>query len=338
VRRFSTAAGVLLVIVAAPGTARAVDEVGAWGRLITTPYGQLVLVKAGLLVLLAVLGAFNRYRSVPAAARTLAGLRRIGAAELVTAAVTFMVAALLTQSAPATLRGQGGGNEPPLAAAGHDYATTVRVRLQVEPGFPGANRFIVTLRDYDANRPVAATRVSLRFRSPDRPDLGPSTLDLGRSPDRTYRAVGSNLSLEGKWNVVVVVERGVNSVEIPLTLALPGRPQRVRTIEAPGQPTLYAVDLPGGRLLNAYLDPGRAGFNEVHATFIDAAGGELLIPQLATMTASRPGTAPMGLPVRRFGPGHFIGDATLGSGEWQLEVVATTADGEVLRTHLTVRL
>jgi hypothetical protein len=101
---------------------------------------------------------------------------------------------------------------------------------------------------------------------------------------------------------------------------------------------LYAVDLPGGRLLNAYLDPGRAGFNEVHATFIDAAGGELLIPQLATMTASRPGTAPMGLPVRRFGPGHFIGDATLGSGEWQLEVVATTADGEVLRTHLTVRL
>ncbi len=338
VRRFSTAAGILIVVVAVTGTARAVDEVGSWDRLPTTPFGRLVLLKAGLLILLAILGAFNRYRSVPAAARTLTGLRQIGAAELGVAAIALMIAAVLTQTVPATFGGRVIGAETRLVAMGNDFGTSVRVRLEVDPGFPGPNRFTATLLDYDTGRAVVAPRVTLRFTSGDRPDVGPSTLALTRNPDGTYRGQGSNLSLEGKWNIAAVVERGVNSVEVPLVVAVRSQPQRVRTIVAPGQPTLYSVDLSSGRVLDAYLDPGRAGFNEVHATYIDAAGHELPIPRLATMTVSRPGKAPMMVPVRRFGPGHFIGDATLGGGEWQLEIVATTADGQVLRTHLTVRL
>lgn len=338
VRRFSAAAGILIAAVAVTGVARAVDEVGAWDRLLTTPYGRLVVLKAGLLILLALLGAVNRFRSVPAAARSLLGLRRIGTAELAVAGVTLMVAAVLTQSAPATFGRKIAAAETPLVASGADFATSVRVRLQVAPGVLGPNRFTVSVRDYDTNQMVTASRVSLRFTSADRPDLGPSMLALARSPDGTYQAQGSNLSLEGNWNVVVAVERSVNSVEVPLVVDVRGRPQRVRTIEAPGQPTLYAVDLPGGRVLNAFLDPGRAGSNQVHATYIDARGGELTIPQLATMTVSRPGTPPLTLGVRRFGPGHFIGDAVLGPGEWQVEIVATTADGEVLRSRLTVRV
>jgi hypothetical protein len=223
-------------------------------------------------------------------------------------------------------------------ATGNDFATSVRARLQVDPGLPGPNRFVADLRDYDTGRPIQTSRVSLRFVSADRLDLGPSTLDLARTAKGTYEGQGSNLSLEGKWTVVVVVERGVNSVEIPLAVVVPTQPQRVRTIQAPGQPTLYSIDVSGGRVVDVYLDPGRAGLNEVHATYIDAAGGELPVPRLATMTASRQGTAPIALPVRRFGPGHFIGDATLGRGEWQLDIVATTAGGEVLRTRLTIRL
>ncbi|HET9000067.1 MAG TPA: copper resistance protein CopC [bacterium] len=338
VRRFSTVAGVLIVTVAATGTARAVDEVGTWTGLITTIYGRLVLVKAGLLILLAVLGALNRYRSVPAAARTLIGLRRIGAAELVVAAVTLMIAAVLTQSAPAIFALRAAGNAARLAATGSDFATSVRARLQIDPGLPGPNRFVADLRDYDTGRLIQAGRVSLRFTAADRPDLGPSTLDLTRTPSGTYQGQGPNLSLEGKWNVVVVVERGVNSVEIPIAVVVPSQPQRVRTIQAPGQPTLYAIDLSGGRVVDVYLDPGRTGLNEVHATYIDAAGGELPVPRLATMTMTRQGAAPIALPVRRFGPGHFIGDATLGQGEWQLEIVAATAGGEVLRTRLTIQL
>src|SRR5205807_3031379 len=124
-------------------------------------------------------------------------------------------------------------------------------------------------------------------------------------------------------------ERGLNSVEVTLAVATRARSLAVHTIEAPGQPTLYGIDLPAGRVLDTYLDPGRPGFNEVHATYIDAAGHEIAIPRLAAMTASRPGGAPVTIPVRRVGAGHVIWDAQLGGGEWLLSVAAAPADGEV---------
>ncbi|HKV43500.1 MAG TPA: copper resistance protein CopC [bacterium] len=338
VRRFSTAAGILLVLVAATGTIRAVNEVGGWGQLTTTAYGRLVTLKAALLLLLAAMGGVNRFWSVPRAIRSLAGLRRIGTAELAVGAVTLAVAATLTQTAPANFPTPQAEGPAPLVAAGSDFATTTRVRLEVAPGYPGTNRFVASIRDYDSGRPVEADRVSLRFTSRDRPDIGASTLVLARSADGSYRGQGSNLSLEGPWVVTALVEQGANSVEVPLALGVPAPPERIRTIEAPGQPALYSIDLPGGRVLDAYLDPGRAGLNEVHATYIDAAGHEMPIPHLATMAANRPGATPAPLPVRRFGPGHFIGDAQLSRGEWELTITVTTSAGEVLRSHLPVRL
>src|SRR5579864_7682977 len=327
-----------VVPVAATGTLRAVNEVGGWGQLTATAYGRLVMLKAALLLLLAILGGVNRFRSVPRAIQTLAGLRRIGAAELAVGALTLAVAATLTQIAPANFPTTQAEGPPPLVATGSDFATTTHVRLEVAPGYPGPNGFTASLRDFDTGRPVDADRVSLRFTPRDRPDIGTSSLDLARSTDGSYRGQGSNLSLEGPWAVTVQVEQGANSVEVPLALDVRAQPQRIRTIEAPGQPTLYSIDLSGGRVLDAYLDPGRAGLNEVHATYIDAAGHEMPLPQLATMTANRPGGTPAPLPVRRFGPGHFIGDAQLSRGEWDLTFTVTTAAGEVLRSHLPVRL
>src|SRR5262249_18548007 len=202
-------------------------------------------------------------------------------------------------------------------ATGSDFATSMRARLEVSPGYPGLNRFTLTLRDYDSGHPVVADRVTLRFRSAGRPDLAPSTLTMARQRrDQTYHAQGTNLSLDGRWIVVAVVERGVTSVEVPLMVNLRSQPLKVRTIEAPGQPTLYSIELSGGVVLDSYLDPGRPGFNEVHATFINVGGQELPIPALAAIVASRGGSGAIVLPVRRFGPGHFIGDANLSEGMW----------------------
>lgn len=337
VRRFSIVAGIALAVVAATGIVQAWGEVGAWERLATTPYGRLVVLKAGLLLTLAALGAINRYRSVPAAGRSLAGLRRVGIAELAVAVLALGAAAVLTESAPASYAA-GEAGPAPLVASGSDFGTSVRVRMEITPGFPGQNQFAVTLRDYDTGRPVAADHASLRFALRDRPDIGQSTLELARAGDGEYHGRGSNLSLEGQWTITVVVERGANSTEVPLTLATQSTPQRVRTIEAPGQPTLYSIDLTGGRVLDLYLDPGRPGFNEVHATYIGASGQELPIPQLAVMRVGRAGQSPAPLPVRRFGPGHFIGDARLRPGDWQLDVTVTTTEGEVLQTRLAIHL
>src|SRR5207302_11144171 len=123
-----------------------------------------------------------------------------------------------------------------------------------------------------------------------------------------------------RWTIVVVIERGLNPVEVPLALSVRAQPQRIHPIAAPGQPTLYSIELTGGRVLDTYLDPGRPGFNELHATYIDAAGHEIAIPRPAAMTASRPAGAPVTIPVRRFGPGHLIGASLLGAGEWLLTI------------------
>ncbi len=336
-RQFSTVAAFAAAALAGTGILRAVDEVGAWEALLSTDFGRLVLLKAGLLVVLVALGAVNRYRSIPAAAKTLRGLRRVGGAELAVAVVVFGVTGVLVGLPPASLSQQATAPSP-LEVSGVDFGTSVRVRLEITPGFPGPNRFIAHVVDYDTERPVAADRVTLRFTIPDRPDIGPSTLVLSRAADGTYQGQGTNLSLEGGWEVTVVIERGVESAEVPLTVATRRHPLRIRAITAPGQPTLYSIDLPGNRVLDAYLDPGRPGLNEVHATFIDAAGGELPIPHVATITIARPGQAPEALPVRRFGPGHFIGDAQLGPGNWQLHIAATTADGQVFQVDLPIRL
>jgi hypothetical protein len=112
----------------------------------------------------------------------------------------------------------------------------------------------------------------------------------------------------------------------------------MRTIQAPGQPTLYGIDLAGGRVLNVYLDPGTVGLNALHGTFFDSQGRELEIARAPEITARQLGGPPSKLPVLQEGPGHFFSDVELGPGEWQLEIVATTRTGDVLRARLTKHL
>lgn len=64
-RRFSKLAGITLGIVAITATYNAWLEVRSLHALWETPYGQLVIVKVMLLLTLVVLGASNRYISVP---------------------------------------------------------------------------------------------------------------------------------------------------------------------------------------------------------------------------------------------------------------------------------
>lgn len=337
-RRFSAAAGIALGATALTGVLRAVDEVGHWNALLTTDFGRLVVVKAVLLLVLAALGAFNRYRSIPAVLTSLRSLRRAGGAELGVAAAILGITGILTGLAPPRLLEQAAQTASAIAVDGSDFATSVRVHLDVTPGFPGENRFLARITDYDTGRPVTDARVTLRFDQPERPAIGSSTLALTPAAGGVYQGQGANMSLNGKWSIVVLVERGLQSSEVPLTVTARVRPQAVRTISAPGQPTLYGIDLSGGRTLNTYLDPGKPGFNEVHATFIDAKGGELPIARPAVITVAAPGETPRALPVRRFGPGHFIADARLGPGEWHFEFAATAPDGSPLAATLTVHL
>src|SRR5262249_36254302 len=64
-RRFSRLAGLCLLLVVATGIASAWTQLGATARLWTTTYGQLLLLKVALVMIVAGLGAMNRYLVLP---------------------------------------------------------------------------------------------------------------------------------------------------------------------------------------------------------------------------------------------------------------------------------
>ena len=59
VARFSRLALGAAVVIALSGSVQAGLEVGAWSALVGTTYGQLVLLKVGLLLAMLVLAVFN---------------------------------------------------------------------------------------------------------------------------------------------------------------------------------------------------------------------------------------------------------------------------------------
>jgi copper transport protein len=100
VRRFSLLALGAVVVIAATGIARAFAELRSFGQLWETGYGRLLIVKSVLFATLAGFGWQNRYRLIPALARSARRLRRNLHAELVVFLALVGAVALLTQTQP----------------------------------------------------------------------------------------------------------------------------------------------------------------------------------------------------------------------------------------------
>ncbi len=335
-RRFSTGAGLALLVVLATGTVRAVVQIGAWGDVLGTWFGRIVVIKAGLIGVLALLGAANRWRHVPSASRALRGLRRVGSVELGVAAAAVLAAALLVNVAP-PVQAQSAAGPPapqPLTLSAADFATTVKVDLSVSPGTPGFNTFTARVRGYDSGADLPVNGVELDFTPTQRPEVGGSTLALARAADGSWTARAANLSIDGVWSVTALVENGAHSVDVHFTL--PTRSTRKVDVSAvPGQPTIYTVHLADGRKVQWYLDPQTPGKDEIHATFFDAAGNGYPAAHGALSALPENGTM-FTLPTRELEPGHYVGDVTVGPGAWRFDVIATGTDGAPVGVHVDI--
>jgi copper transport protein len=328
VRRFSTAAGIALAAVVATGVVRAFNQVGSLDGLFSTAYGRLVILKVLLLGGLAALGAVNRYRNVPRAERTLSGLRRVSRLELAVATAVLAATALLaTISPPSSVHAAGAQTSGPrLVASGSDFATSVRVTLRVEPGIPGSNRFIARVSDYDSGEPVAADLVEVRFSFASGEPIE-STVDLQPAGAGVYQATSDALSVEGRWDVTVLVQQAADSVQVPLVIATPCRAESMTSHEAP---TIHTVELASGSTAQGYVDPATAGPNQIHVTFFDAGGSELPVEGLE-LVAWRPGADAIMTDVEQLTSGHFAANQELEEGQWRLEFVADLEGGESAR-------
>lgn len=339
VRRLSALAGVGIVVVAITGVFRAVIAVQSWGSLVSTAFGALVLLKAGLLLLLGGLGALNRYGYIPGLPRSIHRLRRVVTTEAVVALGALTVAAALVNVAPPAEYAAAAAAAPPanIVATGSDYATTVKVTLTVTPGASGFNAFAMRVADYNSGSSVNASHVLLQFTQPFRPSLGTSTLTLAKQSDGTYAARAGNLSLPGIWEVAAVIENGVQSTEVHLQLTTVSPPPVVQVSKfSGGLPTLYTITVSPQVRAQVYLDPNKPGADQWHCTWMDPNGNEIPMADM-TFGMTTPGGTPTILVKRRLDPiGHFVSDATVPAGTTRFDLLGTTVSGQSVATFINI--
>jgi copper transport protein len=338
IRRFSTWAAPWIGLLAITGVVRAIQEVGTVDALLGQAYGQLVIAKSAGLVVLALLGASNRWWSVPAAGRTLSRLRRIGATEIGIAAVVIALAAALVNGVPpVSIGATAQAGAAPIVVTGADAGTSAKLRLAISPGAAGSNAFDAVVTDYDTGQPLGPTGISLRFSLASRTGVGDSTLPLqanGATPG-AFTGTGTNLSVDGIWKITATIAQSGASVEVPFVVASKVPAQPVGVLPGSGTPTIYTVHLPDGTTAQLYLDPGRAGHDELHATFFDAAGTERPITTASMAVATGAGEL---LSPRLLEPGHFVAEIDVEAGSLPVDVVGVDRGGQQVHVHATIEV
>jgi copper transport protein len=222
--------------------------VGSVDALTSTPYGQALLAKIGLLLPLLGLGAANLLIISPRAAKAvrrgtrgalerLSGLerrfRQTTGAEVLLGILILLVVGLLTSLEPArdALRAQG--------VVRTLQVEDLRAVLRIAPGDAGLNTFDVAL--FEGGRPfVDAQRVTLRLEHVEH-EMGVTEQRLDPVGDGHYRAMSGALSMAGPWKIEVYARRAGREdarAELEYTAADPGaaRAQLGGTGPAAGTP------------------------------------------------------------------------------------------------------
>jgi hypothetical protein len=224
---------------------------------------------------------------------------------------------------------QPSGAQGPLVVWGSDFATTVKARVAIAPGTVGANHFSVRVVDYDTGEPVPARRVSIGFTPLSHPDVSSSTLELRRGPGGEWMGSGSQISLDDRWQLLLVAQTATGSTQVHLELSPRVPTGRMVASRSEGQPTLYTTTYAGGASIQTYVDPGTLGTNQVHATAFDADGDELPLQTISLIAIPPDGRAEVLEPIR-FSPGHYAANVDLAPGAWIFEIRAASDKGATL--------
>ena len=187
--------------------------------------------------------------------------------------------------------------------------------------------------------PVAADRVSLRFAALDDPGVEPTGLALAAGPGNTYVGSGANMSFDGRWQVVVLVERGGGSVEIPLELETQLAPRSV-TVQ---RPTGQSAIVHGGSLARGAdpipAEPERPARPGSQIECFDFIGDPRIVDSMIVTIASRAADGQTRqVPVQALARGRFVADVTLATGVNTLAAVAHTPDGTRIRAKTVINI
>jgi copper transport protein len=207
VPRFSGLAVVAVSWLLASGTVSGYLQVRAWRGLWDTTYGQLLLVKIGLVLPLLALGLYNNRRAVPRLRERLAtaGERirflRTAAAELALMLAIVSVTAVLVSEPPA--RAQVAPTGP--------YATTTQLgdlelNLVVDPAAAGRNQIHLYLTD-KSGQPTDVDEASVSATLASR-QVGPLRFRTNHAGPGHFVVQRAQLALAGDWQLRVETRRG----------------------------------------------------------------------------------------------------------------------------------
>ena len=215
--RFSTIAGFVLVVVAAAGAFLAWRILGSWAGFVETTYGWLLLTKIGIALVVAAIGGWNRWRTLPAVQaaagfgdreRAAAAVTRTVRVEAVLLVALLGVTGFLVNQSPRPVPVTPASGTTGVGAAA---AGDLRVLAALDPRRTGSNTLLVQVQDsagepYD---PPVNPVVSLRTEG----------LDIG---DVTLRPVGAGtyrgevvVPRPGEWEVQVSIR--LSRFENPVT-------------------------------------------------------------------------------------------------------------------------
>lgn len=184
--RFSMIAGLALAVVAVAGILLGWRIVGSWSGMVSTSYGLILIAKTSLVALVALAGAWNRYKLLPAV-RAGTAIRTVMRLEATALVVVVLLTGFLVNQVPRELPDETSVPAGPVSAMA--MADGVHVMAHVDPARVGENTISVHLETSGGEPlvPYAAPMVSLRS----------AGLDLGRRP---VRRVG-----EGVYESVVLI-------------------------------------------------------------------------------------------------------------------------------------
>ena len=215
VPRFSLLAIIAVAVLVLTGLFLSWLQVKTPGALATIHGGSLVL-KLVLVAPMLVLGAMNLLIARPGFTRLMAGrrhdvasrapamVRRFNLAILAEAGLAvgvLLATGILTSVQPA--REEYARKVSPVELSAQ--AENVGVKLQITPARPGPNQFVAEL-DGAISPPNEVQRLQLRFTNLD-DDLGASMLVLQPREDGRYAATSTNLTVDGTWQMEVIIRR-----------------------------------------------------------------------------------------------------------------------------------
>ncbi|MCW8215146.1 copper resistance CopC/CopD family protein [Streptomyces griseolus] len=308
VRRFSRVAFGSVVVLAATGLYQSWRQVGSWSALTGTWYGQLLLVKVGLVAAILAVAWFSR--------------RWTG--RLVDTAVDASVDTAADAPVDASVGTRGTGGTDVAALAGTAEATEVSEAAKAAE-VPGA----AEVPDAAASDPERAAQLARQ-----RAALTATRDKRVRDADTERSGLRRSVLMEAGVAVVLL------AVTTVLTNTEPGRTEE----EAARGNTAATAPVAGGQVnlslpfdtggqngkgtVRLDISPARSGANDVHL-WIDGPDGPMDVPEVKlAFTLESKDIGPLPVVPDRLAPGHWTAsDVQIPmAGDWKLAVTVRTSD------------